>query len=89
MVPDHAYSETLLNLDPGDALLMFTDGAIELIDSAGHELATAGLKELLQKLDNEDVNSFRLIDLEKQLLNFTDLIHLPDDLTLLKVLRRM
>ncbi len=62
---------------------MFTDGAIELVEF--RELATAGLKELLRKSDNRAVNSFRLADLESELLHFTDQIHVRDDLPLLKL----
>jgi len=86
MVPDHDYSEKVVHLEPGDALLMFTDGAIDLVDSTEHEMGTTGLKELLRRLDKEGVNSFRLAEVEEELLRFTDEIHLPDDLTLLKLL---
>jgi len=88
MVPEHHYSEAVLRLDLGDALLLFTDGAIELVDSSEHELGTAGLKDLLRGLDKTGVNSFRLAEVEAELLRFTDQIHLPDDVTLLKLLRR-
>jgi phosphoserine phosphatase RsbU/P len=87
MVPDHPYSETRVCLEPGDALLMFTDGAIDLVDGTNHEMGTSGLKDLLRRLDREGANSFRLAEVGEEFLRFTDQIHLPDDLTLLKIFR--
>ncbi|HEY5913788.1 MAG TPA: SpoIIE family protein phosphatase [Verrucomicrobiae bacterium] len=88
MVPNHIYTESAVSLAPGDAFLMFTDGAIELFDSQEREMGIAGLEQILRKLDHNEVNSFHLVNVEEELLRFTDEIHLPDDLTLLKLWRR-
>lgn len=89
MRPDNSYHETVVRLNPGDALLLFTDGAIELFDKAEHELGVEGLKNLVRSLSaGQPPGSFRLKALEEALLHFTEEIHLPDDLTLVKLWRR-
>ncbi len=67
---------------------MFTDGAVELFDSKEREMGVTGLQQILRRLDDGQVNSFRLVHVEEELLRFTNQIHLPDDLTLLKLWRR-
>lgn len=88
MLPNSSYTDTADVLSPGDALCLFTDGAIELINAEDEEL---GLEGLIQMLQNQGSGSpasrCRLQLLEEQLLRFSNQIHLPDDLTLLKLCR--
>jgi PAS domain S-box-containing protein len=79
-----AYTETVTHLDPGDRLLLFTDGAIELVDKQGEELGEAGLARLLEGFRDVQLDLPRI---QKSLLEFSNLIRLPDDLTLLSVHR--
>jgi serine phosphatase RsbU (regulator of sigma subunit) len=79
-----AYTETVTHLDPGDRLLLFTDGAIELVDKQGEELGEDGLARLLEGFRDVQLDLPRI---QKSLLEFSNLIRLPDDLTLLSVHR--
>jgi len=79
-----AYTETVTHLDRNDSLLLFTDGAIELENKQGEELGEAGLIRLLEWSPNTRLDLRRI---EQSLLEFTNLIRLPDDLTLLSVRR--
>jgi PAS domain S-box-containing protein len=88
MLPQTSYVETSLLIDPGDALLLFTDGAIELFDPLQQELGTEGLKQLVRdQTSGQSPADFRVEVLEQQLLEFSNSIHLPDDLTLVKLHR--
>jgi sigma-B regulation protein RsbU (phosphoserine phosphatase) len=89
MFADSTYDETLAVTDPGDALLLFTDGAVELLDAAGRELGVEGLKQLVrEQTAGACPSGFRLEVMEEQLLRFSNEIHLPDDLTLVKPRRQ-
>jgi phosphoserine phosphatase RsbU/P len=79
-----AFAETTARLARGDTLLLFTDGAVELFDKRGEELGEAGLIQLLEACGRSPVDLPRI---EKDLLEFSNLIRLPDDLTLLSVYR--
>ena len=88
MFPDVHFEETITQLEPGDSLLLFTDGATELFDAGEQDLGAEGLKRLVREQTN-GVNGadFSLEKLEEQLLRFSNQIHLPDDLTLVKLRR--
>jgi phosphoserine phosphatase RsbU/P len=81
---DAAFTETQARLEPGDTLLLFTDGAVELFDKQGAELGEAGLIRLLHDFAGSPLDLPRI---EKSLLEFSNLIRLPDDLTFLSVRR--
>ena len=86
---DVAFAEASAQLEPGDTLLLFTDGATEIFDSAEHDLDVAGLIRLVrEQISKSPTGDFCLEKLEEQLLCFSNQIHLPDDLTLLKLRRR-
>lgn len=74
------YTESEAQLKPGDTLVLFTDGAVEILDKQGIELGERGLMCLLREFANGDLD---LAVVEKRLLEFSNLIRLPDDLTLL------
>ncbi|MCI5223529.1 MAG: PAS domain S-box protein [Candidatus Electrothrix sp. AR4] len=79
------YEECEFTCSSGDSLLIFTDGALEIHDAAGHMLGTEGLAEiLLDKLDYPH-SRIRMESLHEALLKFSNNIRLPDDLTLLEV----
>jgi serine phosphatase RsbU (regulator of sigma subunit) len=68
--------------------LLYTDGATELFDRADRELGKEGLLRLIREQGEEGQTArFRLDRLELQLLQFSAEIHLPDDLTLVKLVR--
>ena len=86
MFPDSRYEETSVTLEPGDSVLLFSDGATEVFDSADRELGTEGLIRLVREQGGG--SGFSLKKLEEQLLKFSNDIHLPDDLTLVRLTRR-
>ena len=76
------YREAELNLEPGDRLLLFTDGAIDLANPQGEVLAESGFRQLLQTLVEPTLD---LGQIERKLLEFVHPAGLPDDLTMLSV----
>lgn len=44
------YDEQVLGLDPGDAVLLYTDGIIEATTSRGEQLGAEGLRNVLEEL---------------------------------------
>ncbi len=88
LLPDVEYLETRLRLEPGDAILFYTDGAIEVCDAEERELGVEGLQRLaLDQAAADPENTFHLDPLEEQLLTFSKELQLPDDLTLFKLRR--
>ena len=81
---DHVETPGVLN--PGDTLLLFTDGAIEIANAQDEELGEAGLRALLEER-RPGVEGNSLEQLERRLLGYSDRIRLPDDLTLLSIHR--
>lgn len=86
MFPEIEFQETVTRLDPGDALLLFTDGATEIFDAENHQLGPEGLIRLVR--EQPAGVGLSLAKLEEQLLRYCNQIHLPDDLTLIQLLRR-
>jgi len=90
MFPDLRYEESATQLATGDALLLFTDGALEVTNAAGAELGQAGLEQLWRaEANGASPATVDLANLEERLLRFSNQIHLPDDLTLFKVTRQV
>ena len=86
MSADENYDTVTSQLQVGDALLLFTDGATEILDSAKAGLGADGLECLVRdQSDHEDILEFSLELLETQLLKHSDQIRLQDDLTLVKI----
>ncbi len=48
--PDSVYNESRIAIQPGDLLLLYTDGLSESRDAAGEELGIAGVETLLRRL---------------------------------------
>jgi len=46
LIPGTSYSQTAVRLDPGDVLILYTDGITEAIDSAKNQLGQLGLRNL-------------------------------------------
>ena len=88
MWPDTHYTEFQAQLAPGDTLLAFTDGATEIFDVEENQLEQVGLIKLAQ--DQMLASQSKTLDLDKlteKLLEYSNQIHLTDDLTLLKLCR--
>lgn len=85
MVEDASFETGVETLAPGDTVLAYTDGAIEVSDLQGRELGVEGLVELFADGDGAALPD--LAALEEQLLAYSSCIHLPDDITLIAVRR--
>lgn len=78
------YDERVFCCAPGDSLLIFTDGAVEIQDASGQMLTAAGLVDILKSLDYPQFG-IQVEHLQKALLCYSNGIRLEDDLTLLEV----
>ena len=88
MFEDVRFEEAVTQLEPGDTFLLFTDGATELFDAGERDLGVEGLKRLVREQSQGGSGAdFSLEKLEEQLLRFSNQIHFPDDLTLVKLRR--
>lgn len=84
MVTNADYQLVEFPCEPGDCLLLFTDGAIEIHNAEGRMLGTKGLLEILQSLDYPR-KRLQIEPLQEELLRFSDGIRLADDLTLMEI----
>jgi sigma-B regulation protein RsbU (phosphoserine phosphatase) len=84
VAPDAEYEETKTDFGVGDRLLLFSDGAVEVMDADGAQLGVDGLVGLLrtQGYPERDID---MDALEEALLKFSNAIRLPDDLTLIEI----
>jgi serine phosphatase RsbU (regulator of sigma subunit) len=53
ILPDPQYSNTVVALNPGDILTLFTDGVTEQENEAGDEFSTSRLKEVVMSRETE------------------------------------
>jgi serine phosphatase RsbU (regulator of sigma subunit) len=82
------YSNLTQTLAPGDTLLLYTDGALEISDKKDEDLGVPGFVELIrQNLAANHSRQLQLARLEEQLLLYSQKVRLSDDLTLLKFRR--
>lgn len=88
LLPEVVYTEVAAHVGLGEALLLFTDGAVEITNSEGEELGATGLAELVGELSKAGgPGSLRLASLEEALVRYCGQVHLPDDLAMLKLWR--
>lgn len=82
--PDAEYEEVRADFGPGDRLLFFSDGAVEITDANGTMLGMDGLLAMLRE-QGYPRSDIRMDVLEAALLRFSNAIRLPDDLTLIEI----
>jgi sigma-B regulation protein RsbU (phosphoserine phosphatase) len=86
--PDRSYRSLALQLEPGDLLMVYTDGVTEAENSLGEAFGVQGGQRLLEEAGQAPLDA--LIDrLRESLRGFTGSNHLEDDVTLLLLRRRM
>ncbi len=85
MTEDAVYTCEHLTLAHGEGIMLYTDGAIEIINAQGVELGESGLLDLLSRKDVMCNGIPNLDVLEEKLLTFSAGIRLADDLTLLSI----
>ncbi len=88
MAEGTVYTSEHLALHPGETILLYTDGAIEVTDSNGAELGESGLIRMLagRAVIADGVPNLNI--LEEELLLYSSGIRLADDLTLLAITRK-
>jgi serine phosphatase RsbU (regulator of sigma subunit) len=84
LVPDAEYATTCLKLQPGDTLLLFSDGVTEAMDPDEQMFGVPRLKEVLVNKCNTDLDQIQKTVLES-VENFARGARQADDLTLLLV----
>jgi PAS domain S-box-containing protein len=77
------YKEETVGMRPGDSILLFSDGAVEIQDAADAWLGVKGFIDILKNLNYPDT-PLSMEALEKQLLKFSNDIRLQDDITIIE-----
>jgi PAS domain S-box-containing protein len=83
VMEDIPYKEKTVKLQPGDSILFFSDGAIEIQDAADTWLGVEGFIQILKNM-NYPKTPLHMNVLEKQLLKFSNDIRLQDDITIIE-----
>jgi len=86
LMPGTRYEQVVSQLHPGDTLLLYTDGAFEVFNSANVELLENGLGKIVGAQDLSG-GIGALAAVEESLLVYSNNLALPDDLTLLSIHR--
>lgn len=86
LFPKAAYRTQTMRLEPGSALVLFTDGISEAESPAGEELGMEPVIEFLRPLAGKPA-SFIAAELEKFVCDFVGGSQMADDLTLVVVSR--
>jgi PAS domain S-box-containing protein len=84
VMADAEYEETSTDIRDGDRLLLFSDGAVEVMDASQKQLGVDGLMAVLRAQGYPEVG-IRMDALEEELLRYSNAIRLPDDLTLIEI----
>jgi serine phosphatase RsbU (regulator of sigma subunit) len=81
---DISYKEKTVKLEPGDSILLFSDGAIEIENAKNEWLGNEGFLEILKSLGYPR-KKLSMDFLEEELLKFSNDIRLQDDITIIEV----
>ncbi|MHC4990054.1 MAG: PP2C family protein-serine/threonine phosphatase [Planctomycetota bacterium] len=84
VMADAEFEETSASIEQGDRLLLFSDGAVEVMDAAGNQLGVEGLMAILRSQGYPEAG-IQMAALEEELLKYSNAIRLPDDLTLIEI----
>ena len=84
MIESSECDEVEAQLDPGDCLLMFSDGAVDIHNAAGELLGVEGLVRILTGL-GYPATALAKEAIEEELLRYSNAIRLGDDVTLIEV----
>ncbi|RPJ11756.1 MAG: PAS domain-containing protein [Deltaproteobacteria bacterium] len=81
---DFTYTDQSIKLDPGDRMLFFSDGAFEIHSAQNTQMEVDGFISVLREL-NYPMIALDFWTLEEKLLEFSNNIRLPDDLTIIEL----
>jgi PAS domain S-box-containing protein len=84
VMADAVYDEVSADIRDGDRLLLFSDGAVEVMDANGKQLGVDGLIAVMRSQGYPEAG-IRMDALEEELLRYSNAIRLPDDLTLIEI----
>ena len=84
VMEDAPYDETRLACSPGDRLLFFSDGAIEIRNAQDRLLGVEGLIAILKE-QGYPASGIQIAAIEEELLKYSNAIRLEDDLTLIEI----
>ena len=84
VMEDVPYKEEVVELEAGDSLLLFSDGAFEICNARDELLGVDGLARILTGL-NYPQNQLNMGELQEELLKFSNEIRLQDDITIMGV----
>ena len=84
VMEDIPYREKTVKLAPGDSILLFSDGAVEIQNARNEWLRVEGFTQILKSLDYPRTQ-LSMDVLEEALLKFSNDIRLQDDITIIEV----
>jgi PAS domain S-box-containing protein len=84
IMEDASYDEVGAQIQEGDRLLLFSDGAEEVHNAAGEMLGLDGLLDILKKQGYPQTD-IQMDALEEELLKYSNEIRLGDDLTFIEI----
>ena len=84
VMEDVPYHEQIVELEPGDSMLLFSDGAFEIRNARDELLGVDGLAKIVRRLDYLK-NQLNMDELQEELLKFSNEIRLQDDITIMEV----
>jgi phosphoserine phosphatase RsbU/P len=85
MFPQMSYEEAVVDLQPGDVLLIFTDGVPEALSPAEEEFGEDRLRDLLQRVAHFSSVDEMAAHISQELRNWIDDAEQYDDLTFILV----
>jgi PAS domain S-box-containing protein len=84
VIEDAPYKVQTVDLKPGDSILLFSDGAVEIQNADNEWLGVDGFIQILKHLDYPRTE-LSMDMLEEELLKFSNDIRLQDDITILEM----
>ena len=84
VMEDAPYDEVKLECSPGDRLLFFSDGVIEIHNAEDRLLGIDGLIAILKK-QGYPASGIQISAIEEELLKYSNAVRLEDDLTLIEI----
>jgi PAS domain S-box-containing protein len=83
VMEDVQYVEQTVQLESGDSMLIFSDGAIEIQNAKDEWLGVDGFAQILKSVDYPQTK-LSMDTLEEELLKFSNDIRLQDDITIIE-----